>query len=155
MPDIDLSDTILDAAVAGEPFVAITRAETVNEFGESTIEVTSAQAWGSIGPVGDNSLLREEGLDAQNKTLRVITNTFLTGGARIGAQSYKPSVVVWNGNYYQVKVLEDFSNYGAGFVAADCIMTDYEPTPSADDAPLPGQVDARLPRGTPLAAGAL
>jgi galactose-6-phosphate isomerase len=153
VPDVDVSDVILDAAVAGEQFAAITRTESVNQFGESSVTVTSATGWGSIGPIGDNSVIREESYDAQAKTIRVITTTFLTGGARVGGVSYKPSVVLWNGNYYQVKAVEDFSSYGVGFVAADCVMTDYEPTPTVSSPPLAGQLDMRLPRSVSLSGG--
>jgi hypothetical protein len=117
MPEIDVSDIILDPFISGETFTVIRRAETVNNFGETTTTNTTFTASGSIQATGDNSLLREEAYQAQQKTIQVIT-TFLLRGAT---------------QDFLVRVVDDFSSYGSGMIRAECITQWF-----SDPAPRPG-----------------
>lgn len=137
MPLIDVSDILADPDIAGETFTVVRQAEDVNEYGETQVVTTQFTASGSIQPTGDNSLLREEAFQAQQKTIQVITTFLLRGATQDPAgsgQLYQPDLVVWKGEKFLVRVVEDYSAYGAGMVRAECITQWF-----SDPAPAPGQ----------------
>jgi hypothetical protein len=136
MPEIDVSDIILDPFISGETFTVIRRAETVNNFGETTTTNTTFTASGSIQATGDNSLLREEAYQAQQKTIQVITTFLLRGATQDpngSGQLYQPDLVIWKGETFLVRVVDDFSSYGSGMIRAECITQWF-----SDPAPRPG-----------------
>ena len=91
MPEIDVTDVLLDADVAGQSFTVLRRQEQVDQYGiSSTIILTINDVLGSVQPTSDNSLIREDAYDAQAKTLKVITSFRLRGVATSAGQNYKP-----------------------------------------------------------------
>lgn len=132
MPEADVSEVMLNADVAGESFVVIRRAETVGQNGVAVLAATSHLAWGSVTPTGDNSMLREEAFTAQQKTIKVITSFRLRGvSEQIDGVTYQPDVILWDREHFIVRVLDDYSRYGAGQVEAECSSIDYVgPPPS-------------------------
>jgi hypothetical protein len=131
--DVDVTDVLLDPAIAGERFTVLRRKETVNDLGVASWEwLTFPEVIGSVTPTGDQSLVREEAYQVSAKTMLVITEFRLRGPSKDAAgANYQPDIVVWNGNYYLVRSVDDFSRYGAGFVQAECTSTDL-----IDQAPL-------------------
>lgn len=134
MPDIDVSDLLDDPDVAGESFSVIRRQEVVGTNGVATLTpVTYPQAGqppivGSITPTGDNSLVRAEAYTTQSNTIEVITPFRLRGPSKdTGGNSFQPDIVLWKGNHYEVKTLNEWTSYGAGFVGAECIAIDFNP----------------------------
>jgi len=121
MPGIDVSYVLRDQMIAGERFQVVRRQETVNSLGISTVKEITLPALGSITPTGDNSLVRAEGYQQQAKTIRVITN-FRLRGATIGQNgaNYQPDIVLWNGSRFVVRTVDDYSQYGAGMIVAEC-----------------------------------
>ena len=83
-------------------------------------------------------MLREEAFTTDAKTIRVMTAFMLRGPSTDRtAQNFQPDLVIWRGNAYVVRTLEDFSQFGAGMVIAECSSINYvDNAPSA--APLPG-----------------
>jgi len=143
VPDIDVSGISLDAFVAGEQFEVIERIETVNGFGESTVRATSAFAYGSIQPIPTipSHLLREAAFDSQEKVIHVITPYLLRGASARGHIQSKPSMVLWKGDYYEVRNIDDYSSYGQGHVEAECIAIPYNPSaPSQTPSPSVAQL---------------
>jgi hypothetical protein len=126
MPEIDVTEALIGVDIAAERFEVIRRQETVNTFGESTITNSYFRVLGSIQPLGEQGLLREEGQDAQAKSIKVIC-IFRLRGVSVDPMNkqYKPDIVVWNGNTYEVKNLEDYSSYGAGMIEAECTSINY------------------------------
>jgi hypothetical protein len=126
VPDIDISDILLDSAIAGEQFTIIRRMETVNNYGERTSASHHILAIGSITPTGENSLVREDGYQTQTKTIKVITGFLLRGpsNSQLG-KSFDPDIIQWRGDSYVVKTLNDYSQYGGGMIEADCGGIDY------------------------------
>src|ERR1700679_2914920 len=119
MPLVDVTDVLLDPDIAGQGFTVLRRQETVNAFGESTVVVASIPAVGSVQPEGDNDLIREEGQDAQPKTIIVVTPFRPRGVAKGPSKSrFKPDIVLWEGNYFEVVHLEGFGDFGFGFTKA-------------------------------------
>lgn len=132
MPELDVNDIILDPDVAAEQFMVLRRREDVGDTGfkESDV-VLRFTARGSVTPVGDQSLVREEAYSTQNKTIRVITNAMLRGPSKdtppTGAvvTRYAADLIVWRGDTYVVKSLDDYSRFGRGHVEAECASFNY------------------------------
>lgn len=121
MPFIDVTDIILDPMIAGEVFTVIRSVETVNNYGESVVTYQTLSGAGSVTPTGANSLVREEAYQTQAKTIRVVTTFALRGASKDeNGVSYQPDIVVWRGNHFIVKSMDDFSQYGSGFVDVEC-----------------------------------
>lgn len=133
MPEIDVTDILAGSYIAGEPFWVLRRREVVNNFGEVTLAPSWHEASGSIMPVGNNSLLREESFQTQAKTLQVISTFRLQGEVENGQrQRHQPDLVYWGGDYFLVRMIKDWSRYGAGMIEAECSSinyTDHAPPP--------------------------
>jgi hypothetical protein len=132
MSDVDVTDVILGAAVAGEEFIVIRRVETVQDNGESTVQTFNIPAAGSVQPEGDNDLVRETDLDTSVHTIEVITPFALrTAAVDANGMSFKPDIVSWNGNNYVVTKVEDYSKFGRGLIQALCTSEDFVDEPTA------------------------
>jgi hypothetical protein len=108
---------VSDIPICGEfsdRFDVISRAETITEFGRSTVTQVTATALGTIYPTGDNSLVRQGDYEMGRKTLTCVTPYRL----KQAAPGYQPDLVLYRGNQYLVSSVEDYSQYGAGFVVA-------------------------------------
>jgi galactose-6-phosphate isomerase len=123
VPFIDVSDVITDPMVAGDEFIVIRRRATVNDHGEGEDAAPLRfQAVGSITPVGDNSLVREEAYETQTNAIQVITEFALRGaGVDKQGNEFQPDQVEWDGDTYTVRVVDNYSKFGAGFVRAECV----------------------------------
>lgn len=122
MPDIDVTDVVLDGHIAGESFLVERRLQTVNDFGESTTTTVQLGATGAVSPTGDNSIIREQAFQTQAKTIRVITTFDLRGPTRGEAgKKFDADVVLWRGGRFVVAVVNDYSQYGQGFIEAECM----------------------------------
>lgn len=136
--DIDVTDLLHDPFIAGEEFIVIRRRETINAYGERTSHpIQRLLAVGSIQPTGNNSLVREEAYQTETKTIKVITDFLLRGPTKDKSQpqgatvTFDPDIVIWRGDSYVVKSIDDYSQYGIGMVQAECASVDY-----VDQAPL-------------------
>jgi|SRR5208337_833116 len=126
MPYIDVTSILLDPEIAGTKFQVVRRIETISPFGEAILEMTTYNAIGQVSPTSRNSLVREQAFSTQEKAIRVITNFKLTGASKDElSQTYQPDLIFWKNGYYIVSELEDYSQYGAGFVSADCASYDW------------------------------
>jgi hypothetical protein len=127
MPALDVTDVLFDPDIAGETFTVVRRQEIVNSAGVSTItETRYDDVAGSIQPTGDQSLTRAEAFSHQSDSLRVITTFLLRGVSQdMSGNNFQPDLVLWKGDYYIVTSVDDYSQYGAGFVQADCIAFNY------------------------------
>lgn len=152
MPLIDVTQVLLDPVVAGEAFEVVRREEVVNNFGEPVLTTIRLQVLGSVQPTGNNSLARQDAFQTQAKTLRVITMFRLRGVSkeRATGNSYQPDLVYWRGDYFIVNELEDFTQYGAGMIQADCTSIDFiDDAPSIAPAQV-GRLDFSLARNSGL-----
>lgn len=126
MPDIDVTDVLLDSEVAGEEFTYTRRPETVTPAGRGVRATQVYPAFGSIQPVEDNSMMRTEDFDAAANTIQIVTITRLRGASQDqGGNQFAPDIVTWKGNEYVVKTVEDFSQYGAGYILAVATSEDF------------------------------
>jgi len=154
--ELDVTDVLLDADVAGDTFTVLRRREVVSQNGVSTVQVNEVpDVLGSVQPTGDNSLIREESLDAQAKTIKVITTFRLRGPSQTTSEAeYKPDQIVWRGDTYEVKVLDDWTEYGGGMVEAECSQVTYVGTPPRQLAPIGGRADHTRGQNSAVAKGA-
>lgn len=127
MPDIDVTDMLVDPDIANSGFSVIRRTETTANNGRASLATVQTDGLsGSVLPVGDNSLLRDESFTTQMAAIQVITSFRLRGAGVSGAVKFQPDLVVWKGAHYEVRSVEDFTEYGAGMIVAECIMINYE-----------------------------
>jgi hypothetical protein len=154
MPQIDVTDILLDPFIAGETFVVLRRLETVNSFGESVVLAESFNAIGSVVPMGDQSLTREGAFEVQSKTIRVITATRLRGASKDGTkQSFQPDVILWRSDYFVVSSIDDYTRYGGGFNEAECRSIDHVDVPPMQLIPAFGWLNFSRPGQSGLIAG--
>lgn len=128
MPDIDVNDVLVSLDVAQQLFVVVRRQETLVRGRASLTTIVIPQVLGAVQPLGDNSLLREEQFSASNTGIEVWTAMRLFSVARSGGQSYQPDLILWDGNYYEVKIVDGWDGFGRGFSHAHCLGFDYVPS---------------------------
>jgi hypothetical protein len=127
MPSLDLSEALLEPTFQ-DCFTVTRRATATNDFGEVVNTNTIFNnVRGVVEPDGDNALLR--GIDEQHagKTLSIITR-FRLQTAVTGCQ---PDLVTWHGSTYVVRVCEDVTGYGGGWIESVCTSQDYTDAPPA------------------------
>lgn len=124
MPLLDMSIVLNDPQLI-DSFSVIRRTETVNNFGVSTIaSVTIPDLYGPIYPSNENDLARFPDLQVQTKAITVITRFALRGEAETSGTEFQPDVVVWGGDNFVVRRIEDWSKYALGFIMAICTSID-------------------------------
>jgi hypothetical protein len=124
MPMLDFSEVLTDPMLL-DSFSVTRRQETVNNLGLSTITPTPiAGLSGIVFPSDENDLKRFPDLQLQAKCITVITSFALRGESQASGSEFQPDVVVWNGDNFLVRHIEDFSNYAAGFIKAICTSID-------------------------------
>lgn len=154
MPTIDVTEALDSFDISGEAFTVIRRQEIVNNFGESTVITTEIPALGAVQPGSEQDLLREEGQDAQAKSLKIFTTFRLRGVSRLVGNRYKPDQILWNNNLFEVKTVTSYASFGAGYVEADCTAIDYVDYPPMARPTSPAILDFRNPYNTVLGGGA-
>lgn len=117
---VDPSEILLDPDLVSQ-FSILRRAETVSQQGRGVLSTLQYPVIGNVQATGSNSLVRADGYSQQLKTIKVVTRFRLRGVAvQINNVNYQPDLVVWRGETFIVKMLEDYSEYGHGFVEAEC-----------------------------------
>lgn len=155
MPEIDVTEVLLGADIAGTTFSVIRRREVVGDDGIAVLyQRTISGVLGSVTPTGENSLIREEAHSAQHKTIMVVTSFRLRGSSRdsLGA-SWQPDLVLWRGGYFIVRTVDDFSQFGVGMISADCETFNYVPQPPRTPSAAIGRLDFRYPSNSSLGGG--
>lgn len=145
MPFVDAAlDALLDPMVAATPFSVVRRRSWTNTNGFQQQSSLTQRGIGSVTPTGDNSLSREDGFQSQPKTILVITRTFLRSAAEdADGFEWQPDLVLWQNNHYLVKSLEDFGQFGGGFVAATCEIFEFTASPAIGNPPAWALADFR------------
>jgi hypothetical protein len=129
VPEIDVTEVLTDSFIAGESFSVVRRPQITGTDGfVSTTDVVIPGVIGSVTPVGENSMVRDEAYSNQLKTIKVVTPFLLRGVAEtIDGVEWSADLVLWKDTYYIVRTLEDYSQYGVGMVDADCVSFAYMP----------------------------
>lgn len=119
MPTLDLSFLTADSLIAGDPFNVNRRAESIDDNGRTVIATTVISAVGAVYPTPPNDLVRTTDAGYANKSITVVTSFDL----RMTSTGFQPDQVEWpvgSGDLYVVRMLNDYSRYGTGFVEAQC-----------------------------------
>jgi hypothetical protein len=154
MPTVDVTDILIDTDVAAQTFVVLRRQEIVNQYGESTVLASNANAIGSVQPKGDQSLIREDGFDAQADSIVVVTTYRLRGVTKGPSNTqYKPDIIIWQNNYYEVISPNNWSQFGTGFIEVEATSIHNVDGPPGSLPPYVGQLVFTNPANSSLAHG--
>lgn len=131
---LDVSEILNDPDLV-DRFDVVRRMETVGTNGRST---TSSQTFkGIIGVVtasSPNDIDRQENYQAMPRIISVVTKFRL----RSIVNNEQPDIVVWRGSNYLVRQIDQYPQFGNGFVQAECASMDK--TDPALDPAAPGQM---------------
>ena len=116
MATIDTSELLIDSDFT-DGAILISRAQTINEFGETELITTSMPITVVVQNGAADALNRvQEGaqlIDSITVWYRVVL--------KLEAVNGYADIIVWRGRNYQVKTIgEDFQNFGVGFTKAVC-----------------------------------
>lgn len=126
MPFIDVTELAFDPDLADNLFQVIRRPQSVSPAGKVTItERPAVDARGAVWPSGDNSLSRVEAYETMANSITVLTTFRLRGPSRQGNAQFAPDLIVFKGSRYIVRDLKSFTQYGAGFMLAECLSIDF------------------------------
>lgn len=115
MPLLDVTD-VLDDPDFKTTFVVKRTTQTVNNYGEAVETVVSSTQSGVVFPTSGKELFRKADAESVGGDIMVVTKFRLTtGGSGVAAD-----IIVWGGNEWTVMRTKDFSEYGQGFIQADC-----------------------------------
>lgn len=126
-PWLDVSDVLLSPEFNDTELWCTRRAETVNGFGEGSVSSVVTKFSGVVTTPGPNELVRGSDETHFNDTITVITKFRLRSASSEAGQNYQPDIVLYDGDYYLVDKVDDYNRYGAGFIEAQCTLTDYIP----------------------------
>jgi hypothetical protein len=113
---LDVSDVTICPEFS-DTFQLMRRQEMISSHGRTTVSVQQTQnILGTLYPTGDNSLVRQEDFQHGQETLTIATPFRL----RIGSPGYQPDYIAFRGDLYMVRSVQDYTQYGAGFVVAEC-----------------------------------
>lgn len=121
MPTIDVSEVLSDPDFC-EELIILRRTSVENIHGRAVITPTeiSPRPLGIVitkdTAIGGNVIERTPEAQYRGAALDVYTTFRLRGPA----PGYQPDVVMWNGDPYVVTLINDFSNFGRGYIHADC-----------------------------------
>jgi hypothetical protein len=132
MAQLDVTDVLLDPDVAGDSFIVVRRQEVVDNNGFSQLTITKIPAFGHVSPTGENSLVRLDAYQQKARTIQVITNFALRGPSEDAfGRKWQPDIIQWQppwaseALHFIVVTINAFTNYGAGFVSAECTTIDF------------------------------
>lgn len=118
MAKIDVSELLLDPDFL-DTVTLIRRSVTIDTHGEAVIAETSSSVKMSVQGSNTETLLRMP----EGARLSDLITVYYRGVLTAESVGGYADVIVWGGRRYQVKeVPEDFSNYGGGFMMANCLL---------------------------------
>jgi galactose-6-phosphate isomerase len=129
MSQLDFSAVLTDPLFL-DYYTVMRRSQVISTSGiASTNNVTTPNVAGVVYPSEPNDLQRLPDDQVMSKTLTIITNFALYGEAEAAGTEYQPDLVDWNGDSFVVRLIEDWSNYGTGFIKAICTSIDLVDSP--------------------------
>lgn len=116
---IDVSELLTDPDFVDD-ITVLRSVRSVNDVGRAVDTPGAYYTYGCVQPAKEVQLLQIPDLERAGSYISVVTPFRLLALTETTA----PDQVVWNGKYYQVSVVRDWTNYGEGFVEAICQLTD-------------------------------
>lgn len=150
MPSINVNRVLSSPRIAAQTFLVVRRAEEIVR-GRPVLSAWFLPAGGSVTPTGDNSLVREEAYSMQENSIKVVT-AFRLRSVSVDALGVKfqPDIVRWNGADYLVKTLNEYTQFGPGFVEADASSFAYVGPPPQLALAAAGGLDFEWPQNSGL-----
>jgi galactose-6-phosphate isomerase len=111
---IDVSDLLLDPDFA-DSFTIVRLAETVGDDGRAVRTETRETVMGVVQPYGSTTQITPDAAQVMGP-IEIHTQAQLRGATAFSAADQ----VEWNGHRYSVRVVNDWSRFGAGFYHAVC-----------------------------------
>ncbi|MFW6681749.1 MULTISPECIES: hypothetical protein [Komagataeibacter] len=128
MPLLDVSDNLLDPDFIQT--LTVTRpTQTVDSQGMTQIAETSQSFYGAPVPLTSQELIRNPNAELLAGGIRVYTRFVLDSGS----PDTSADIVTFGGKRYTVVSVDDWSNFGAGYVAADCAVISLQDKVDAGD----------------------
>lgn len=117
MAQIDVTQLFGDPDFV-DAMTVITRTPTVSSFGENIITETARKSVGCIQPASGKALQRlPESLRNAN-----VSSFWFKGPIETTGDCKYPSIIMYRGLRYQVQVVFDWTNWGAGWSEGTCIV---------------------------------
>jgi len=116
---IDVTE-LLDDPDFSDTFFLRRQHQNIDSSGLAHNAETSVACDGVCFPGGGNKLIRTRDGDRVESDMTIVTRTILHDG-RGGVPA---DCVEWMGQRYVVTLVEDYANWGGGFVQARCNLTD-------------------------------
>lgn len=115
---LDVSDILDDPDFADSSFVCHRLSETVDGHGRAQVAPQDFSFTGvATSNAGDMLKRLPEGSRIEG-SITIHTKFPL----RAAGQNYAADEITWKGRDYIVSTINDYTSYGAGFVAANCIL---------------------------------
>lgn len=120
MANLDVSDLILDPDFS-QPIIVQRNRITVSDQGLGVSTPTQVQVIATVVPASSLDLNRLADADLLKGKIRIFVQFPLIAGD----DTNTADIVFWNGRQYTVSAVDDYTNFGVGFVDA---MADLMPT---------------------------
>lgn len=119
MAHLSVSETLLNPMIA-DRFTVVSRTQTVGDNGRAKMVQTAFPGVvGIVTVASPDDLERLDDNDRGGRNIVIVTKYPLRGPARQpGEADSKPDWIEWLGDTYQVKALDPYPQYGAGFCQA-------------------------------------
>jgi galactose-6-phosphate isomerase len=125
MPQLDPGSVVLFSPMFQTSFSVIRRVQGVDNNGRMTETDTTFPALGVIHAAGENTQERPKDYATGRKSIAVYTQFRL----RPQTEGYVPDLVVYRGDNYLVQTMEDYTDFGEGWVQAYCTSQDLQDAP--------------------------
>lgn len=118
MPLLDVSDVLLDPDFVDSSLICARSAQTVGSDGMAVNTATQIPFSGVVtNDTGDQLIRNADGSRIQG-SITIHSQFRLIDGV----SGFDADVVTWQGRSYVVNNVRDWSTYGQGFVAAQCVL---------------------------------
>lgn len=115
-----------------DKFNVLRRSQSISDSGRVNLTVTPFNnVRGIVTPsLSMKDLQRMTDAQIQSKAIAIVTRFALRGESEdSGHQDFQPDIVFWNNNNFLIILVEDYSNYAAGFVRAIGTLLDIKAVP--------------------------
>jgi len=113
---IDVSDLLVDPDFVDE-ITLVSRVPTVNSMGENSLAETSLVSVGSVQPASGRTIQKlPDAMRVAN-----VSSFWFKGTIVASAPGQYSSVLIFNGQRYQVQTVDNWSNFGEGFCEGTCV----------------------------------
>lgn len=121
MPNLDLTDLTFDPDFA-ERLMVVRRFEDVGDNGrlQTQDQLVRPKPFGVVFPQADAPMLRGPDQQSLPRLIQIHTKFRLRGPST----DWQPDKIYWNGGWYVVNKVQDYSSFGRGFIQADASATD-------------------------------